>query len=125
MNRYFTALFSSTVVSVALLLAACGSSSNAPAPQAESQTASTLVAKPDVIITVDGTQHACVVALYNEPHGSSIPCTDLIPFLRDELRVPNGAVYDLHTTSTVDKEEVLKVHANLKDAGYAFIGGHG
>jgi hypothetical protein len=122
-HRYVTALFSSTLVSAALLVAACGSSTNAPAPQAASQTPA-LVAKPDVIITVDGAQHACVVALYNEPHGNSIPCSDLIPFLRDELRVPDGAVYDLQTTPTVDKEEVLKVHANLKDAGYAFIGGH-
>jgi hypothetical protein len=123
-NRYVTALFPSTLVSVALLLAACGSSSNAPAPQPASQTTPALVAKPDVIITVDGTQHACVVALYSEPHGSSIPCTDLIPFLRDELRVPNGAVYDLRTTPGVDNAEVLKVHASLKDAGYAFVGGH-
>jgi hypothetical protein len=119
-NRFVTVLFSSTLASAAVQLAACGSSTNAPAPQA-AQTASTLVAKPDVIITVDGTQHACVVALYNEPHGNSIPCADLIPFLRDELRVTNGAVYDLHTTPPVDKDEVLKVHANLKDAGYAFI----
>jgi hypothetical protein len=107
-----------------LLLVACGSSSNAPAPQPAPQTPPALVAKPDVIITVDGVQHACVVALYSEPHGSSIPCSDLIPFLRDELRVPNGAVYDLRTTPPVDQAEVLKVHANLKDAGYAFIGGH-
>ncbi len=124
MNRYSTALFSSTCLSAALLLAACGSSTNAPAPHAPAQTTPSLVAKPDVIITVDGVQHACVVALYSEPNGSSIPCTDLIPFLRDELRVPNGAVYDLRTTPPVDKAEVLKVHADLKNAGYAFIGGH-
>ena len=124
MNRYSIALFCSTCLSAALLLAACGSSSNAPAPQATAQTTPALVAKPDVIITVDGVQHACVVALYGEPNGSSIPCTDLIAFIRDELRVPNGAVYDLRTTPPVDKAEVLKVHAKLKDAGYAFIGAH-
>ena len=124
MNRYSTALFSSTCLSAALLLAACGSSTNAPAPHAPAQTTPSLVAKPDVIITVDGVQHACVVALSSEPQGNLIPCADVAPFLRDELRVPNGAVYDLRTTPPVDKAEVLKVHADLKNAGYAFIGGH-
>lgn len=108
MNRYSTALFSSTCLSAALLLAACGSSTNAPAPHAPAQTTPSLVAKPDVIITVDGVQHACVVALYSEPNGSSIPCTDLIPFLRDELRVPNGAVYDLRTTPPWIKRKCSK-----------------
>jgi hypothetical protein len=120
MNRCSAALLSPTLVSVAMLLAACGSSSNAPTPQSASAT----VAKPDFIITVDGVQHACVVALYSEPNASTIPCTDLIPFLRDELRVPSGAVYDLRTTPTAEQAEVLKVRTSLKDAGYAFIGGH-
>ena len=118
MNRYVTALSSSTLVSFGLLLAACGSSTDAPAPQ----TARAIVGKPDFIITVDGVQHACVVALVSEPHGNSIPCTDVIPFLRDELRVPNGAIFDLRTTPTVDQAEVLKIRTSLKDAGYRFIG---
>jgi hypothetical protein len=122
-NRYSAALFSPALVSVAMLLAACGSSTNAPAPQPP-QSAPAMLAKPDIVITVDGVQHACVVALYGEPNGSSIPCTDLIAFLRDELRVPSGAVYELRTTPTADQAEVLKVRTSLKDAGYAFIGGH-
>jgi hypothetical protein len=119
-NRYFTALFSSLWVSGAALLVGCGSSSNAPAPE----TAPVIAAKADVVITVDGVQHACVVALPSEPQGSSIPCTDVIAFLRDELRVPSGAIYDLRTTPPVDAAEVIKVRASLKDAGYRFIGGH-
>jgi hypothetical protein len=120
MNHYVTAVFASMLVSSAALLAGCGSSSNAPVPE----TAPVIAAKPDVIVTVDGIQHACVVALSSEPQGSSIPCTDVIAFLRDELRVPSGAIYDLRTTPPVDAAEVLKVRATLKDAGYRFIGGH-
>lgn len=120
MDRYVTVLFLSILGVSPVLLAGCGSSTNAPAPES----APAIAAKPDVIITVDGVQHACVVALYSEPYGSTIPCTDVIPFLRDELKVPSGAVYDLRTTATVDPAEVLKVRANLTDAGYRFIGGH-
>jgi hypothetical protein len=123
MNRYSGALLLPALASMAMLLGACGSSTNAPAPLPP-QSASATAAKPDIIITVDGLQHACVVALYEEPNPNSIPCTDLIPFLRDELRVPSGAVYDLRTTPTADQAEVLKVRTSLKDAGYAFIGGH-
>jgi hypothetical protein len=119
-NRYVTALFTSIIGVSPALLPGCGSSTNAPAPQS----APAIAAKPDVIITVDGVQHACVVALYSEPYGNNIPCTDVIPFLRDELKVPSGAVYDLRTIATVDQAEVLKVRADLKDAGYRFIGGH-
>jgi hypothetical protein len=128
-NRYFTALFSSTLACLSVLLAACGSSNNAPAPQATAPTAPIvpqavppIAAKADLIITVDGTQHACLVALKSESQGSSIPCNDLIPFLRDELRVPSGAVYDLRTAPTLDPAEALKLRANLKNAGYRFVG---
>jgi hypothetical protein len=118
-NRCFTALFSSILVSSAALLAGCGSPTNAPAPE----TAPVIAATADVVITVDGVQHACVVALPSEPQGSTIPCSDVIAFLRDELRVPSGAIYDLRTTPPVDAAEVIKVRASLKDAGYRFIGG--
>jgi hypothetical protein len=110
--RYITAL--------CLMLAGCGSSSNTPVPE----TAARIKANPDVIITVDDVQHACIVALSSEPQGSSIPCSDVIAFLRDELKVPSGAIYDLRTTPNADQAEVLRVRANLNDAGYRFIGGH-
>ncbi len=113
MNRYVADCFALMLVCSASLLAGCGSS-----------TAPVIAAKPDVIVTVDGTQHACVVALPSEPQGSSIPCSDAIAFLRDELRVPSGAIYDLRTTPPVDAAEVLKVRTSLNDAGYRFIGGH-
>ena len=111
MNRYATALFSS-ILSIALL-AGCGSATNAPAPQSTPP-----IAKPDVMITIDGVQRACVVALNNEPYGNTIPCTDVIAFVHNELRVPSGAVYELRTTGTVDPAEVQKVRTGLNDAGY-------
>ena len=126
MNRYVMALFASIIIVSPALLSGCGSSTPAPATAPATApappSAPPIAAKADVIITIDGVQHACVVALYNEPYGNTIPCSDVLPFVRNELRVPSGAVYELRTTGTVDPAEVLKVKANLKDAGYRFIG---
>jgi hypothetical protein len=107
------------LLSAFLLLAGCGSSANGPAA-----VSAPIAAKPDVIITFDGANHTCIVALYTEPQGSTIPCADLIRFLRDELRVTGGAIYDTHVTSNADAAEVAKTTQSLKDAGYRFIGGH-
>ena len=76
-----------------------------------------------MIITLDGVRHACVVALYNEALGSTIPCRDVVPFVRDELRVPSGSIYDIRTVANVDEAEITRVGASLKAAGYRFIGG--
>jgi hypothetical protein len=103
---------SSAAVVFCMLLAGCGRSSNAP-----------IAARPDVIITFNGARHACVVALYNEPQGSTISCSDLVPFLRDELRLSSGSIYDVHTVSNADEAEMTRVAASLKAAGYRFIGG--
>jgi hypothetical protein len=102
-----------------LLLIGCGSANNAPAPASAA-----IAAKPDVIITFDGQRHSCVVALASEVQGSIVPCADVIPFVRDELRVASGAIYDTRTIGTTDPAEVAKTTQNLKDAGYRFIGGH-
>ena len=103
----------------ALSLFGCGSSGNAPA-----SVSPPIASKPDVIITFDGVNHACVVALYTEPQGSTVPCAELIPFMKDELRVKNDAIYDTKTTGKPDDAEVAKTTQALKDAGYRFIGGH-
>lgn len=104
---------------VPLLLIGCGSSTN-PAPSVPPA----IAAKPDVIVTFDGERHTCVVALYNEPEGNIIPCTDVVPFIRDELRVASGSIYDTRTVAKFDEAEIGKTLQNLKDAGYRFIGGH-
>ena len=106
-------------ISAALLLVGCGSSNNAPAPVAPA-----IAEKPDVIITFDGERRTCVVALYSEPQGSLIPCADIIPFMRDELRLASGSIYDTRTIAKVDQAEVARTIQNLKEAGYRFIGGH-
>jgi hypothetical protein len=99
-----------------LLLAGCGPSTNTPAP-------GRIATKPDVIVTMDGARHACVVALNSETQGSTISCDDVVPFLRDELRVPSGSIYDVRTLPGVDKAALAKVDTSLRDAGYRFIGG--
>jgi hypothetical protein len=106
-----------------LLFAGCGSSSNTPAPGAASVTPP-IADKPDVIITVDGAHHNCVAALYNEAQGSTVPCAELIPFIRDELRIPSGSIYDIHSVPAGDNTEVTQVRKSLTEAGYRFIGGH-
>ena len=106
------------IISAPLLATGCGSSSNAPAP-APAATA----AKPDVIITFDGERHTCLVALSSEAQGSIVPCADVIPFMRDELRLASGSIYDTRVIAKADEAEVAKTTRNLKDAGYRFFGG--
>lgn len=107
------------MICASLLLLGCGSSNNSPAP-----VSTAIAAKPDVIITFDGERHSCVVALSSEAQGSIVPCADIVPFMRDELRLANGSIYDTRTIAKVDAAEVAKTTQNLKDAGYRFIGGH-
>jgi hypothetical protein len=106
-------------ISAPLLLIGCGSASNAPVPASAA-----FAAKPDVIITFDGERHTCVVALPSEAQGSIVPCADVIPFMRDELRLASGSIYDTRMIAKTDEAEVAKTTQNLKDAGYRFIGGH-
>ncbi len=104
---------------VPLLLMGCGSPSNPPAAVSPA-----IAAKPDVIVTFDGERHTCVVALYSEAQGSIVSCPDIVPFIRDELKVASGSIYDTRTVAQVDAGEVAKTTQSLKDAGYRFIGGH-
>jgi len=96
-----------------MLLVGCGSSSTPPK----------LAERPNVIITLDGKRHVCVVALDKEPQGSTVPCKEATSFVKDELRVPAGSIYDIHTVANVDDAEVASVRDALNGAGYRFIGG--
>jgi hypothetical protein len=78
--------------------------------------------RPDAIVTIDGVHHACIVALHNETQGSTVPCSDVAAFLRDELRLAGGSSCDVRTISDVDAAEVTRVDAGLKAAGYRLIG---
>jgi hypothetical protein len=101
-----------------MLLAGCGPSANTP-----DAASPPIAAKPDVIVTIDGQHHACVVALSSEAQGSTITCDEVMPFVKDELRVPSGVIYDIRVTPGADKAEMAKVEASLEGAGYRFIGG--
>lgn len=78
--------------------------------------------RPDAIVTIDGVRHACVVALHSEEQGSTVPCSDVVAFLRDELRLAGGSSYGVRTVADVDATEVTRVDASLKAAGYRSIG---
>jgi hypothetical protein len=106
---------------IAIPLAGCGSSTEAPASY---QGPPLIATKADVIVTLEGKSHACVVALNNEQQGNNISCDDVVSFVRDELRLPSGSVYDIHGDKDADKAQVARVGAALKGAGYRFIGGH-
>jgi hypothetical protein len=104
-----------------VVLAGCGQPANTPA--AAPAAPPPIAAKPDVIVTLDGARHDCLVALYSEPQGNIISCDDVAAFVRDELRVPSGAVYDIRTAPNIDEAQRAKVEASLKGAGYRFIRG--
>ncbi len=105
-----------SAITIAIALAGCGPSASPSVPPM-------IAAKADVIVTLDGARHSCVVARYDEPQGSIVPCSDVVPFIKDELGVASGAVYDVRTIPEVDKDEMARVVASLNGAGYRFIGG--
>jgi hypothetical protein len=95
---------------VLVSLAGCGPSANTPGPS--------VPLKSDVIVTLDGEHHTCIVALHSEPQGSTVSCADVVPFVRDELRLASGSIYDMRTIAKVDDAERAKVESSLKAAGY-------
>jgi hypothetical protein len=104
-----------TATLVLALLEGCGPSSNSPAsPPA-------IAAKPDIIVTVDVEHHACVVAKYGEPTGSTVGCADVVSFIRDELRVRDGSSYELRGPAA-DAAETNTVKAGLDGAGFRYVG---
>jgi hypothetical protein len=109
-----TSMILSATSSLVVSLGGCGPSANTSQPAT--------AATPAVIITLDGAQHACLVALYSEPQGSTVPCAEVPAFVRDELRVARGSTYDIRTTAQVDDAERAAVEAGLKAAGYRVIG---
>jgi len=98
-------------------LAGCGRSSNPPASMPSA------AAKPDIIVSVDGEHHACVVAKYGEPTGSTIGCSEVVTFVKDELRVSSGASYELRSVAAADRVEANQIKAALDGAGLKFVGG--
>lgn len=119
MNRFVPVLLWPTLAISPVLLAACGSSHDAAAPVSAQMTPN-----PAVVITFDGERNMCVVALSSEAQGNIIPCADVVPFIRDELRVASGAIYDTRTIGKFDAAEMAKTTQNLNSAGYRFNGGH-
>lgn len=79
--------------------------------------------QPDVIVTLDGNRHSCIVALEKEPQGSSVPCKEAASFVKDQLRAPGGSIYDIRIVANVDDTQIASVRDALNDAGYRFIGG--
>jgi hypothetical protein len=93
---------------VLMLLSGCGRANSPAAPPSAA-------AKPDIVVTVDGEHHTCVVAKYAEPTGSTIGCADVVSFVKDELRVRGPAA--------TDRVEADKTKAALDAAGFKFVGG--
>lgn len=104
--------FRAVLLCAPVLLVSCGSG-----------TGPKLAERPDVTITLDGNRHACVVALDKEPQGSTVQCKEAVSFIKDELRVQRGAIYDIRTVANVDNAEIASVRDALNGAGYRFIGG--
>jgi hypothetical protein len=79
--------------------------------------------RPDVIVTFDGGRHACVVARSNETEGHAMSCDAVLAFVRDDLKLQSGSVYDVRAIPDVDEAEMHRVAASLNRAGYRFIEG--
>ena len=97
-----------------ILVAACGSRSAEPATDASSPSSSE---KADVTIVVEGASHACVVSLASEAQGSSIPCKEVIAFIKEQLRVASGSSYDLRLRGA-EEADAVALRLSLRDAGY-------
>ena len=52
-------------------------------------------------------------------------CGDVVSFVKEELRVPSGAIYDIRKIPDVDESEMAKLRADLNSAGYRFVGASG
>jgi len=113
---YVCALFTAVVVCTSL--AGCGHSVSAPIPPTEP-----IAASPDVTVTIDGQRHACVVSLSNQINGRAIACSLVVAYLQDELRLPRNSIYDIHTVPDIGESEMTVLDAQLKAAGFRFIGG--
>jgi hypothetical protein len=100
-----------TSAAAVMLLVACGKSGS---PSGSASAAR----QPDVTVKIDGTRHKCIVALAGEKQGNVIPCDDVVSFVKEELRVPGGSIYDIATVSAVDEASTTKVRAALDGAGY-------
>ena len=112
------AILASTTVLI--LLTSCGQSARSPAPAAPPA-----ASRADVTVTFDGKRRKCVVALSSEAQGSAMSCGDVVSFVKEELRVPSGAIYDIRKIPDADESEVAKLRADLNNAGYRFVGASG
>jgi hypothetical protein len=100
------------------LITGCAKPTGAPNPVVPP-----IASRPDVIVTFDGERHACVVALFNEAKGHAMSCDGVLQFIRDDLKLQSGSVYDIRAIPDIDEAEMHRVTASLNGAGYRFIEG--
>lgn len=104
------------LTAIAAALAGCGKSDG-------SSESPRIASHPDVTVKFDGKRRKCIVALSSEAQGNTISCDEVVPFVKDELRLPQGAIYDIGGTADGHQADLAKVRESLNEAGYRFIGG--
>jgi hypothetical protein len=97
---------------IGTVLTACGASNDAGSPGSPSK------GHADVTVTMGDGPHVCNVALAQEAQASSVACGEVVAFIRDELRLPSGAVVELRADRTTDAGALAAVSASLNSAGY-------
>jgi hypothetical protein len=107
------AMIASTAIVALVGCGKSGSSSESPR----------IASHPDVTVKFDAKRRKCIVALSSEAQGNTIACDEVVPFVKDELRLPQGAIYDIGGTADGDQADLVKVRESLNGAGYRFIGG--
>ena len=73
--------------------------------------------KADVLITFNGPKNICEVALVGATP-KPLPCTQVVSYLVNDLKLPKGALFDVKTIPDVNVSEYESVMAALKTAGY-------
>jgi hypothetical protein len=74
--------------------------------------------KPAFILTFDGPAHACRVTLSDTSVTKAMPCSQVVLYLSNELKLPKGSSFDWRTITDVDEHEYTQTLKALTEAGY-------
>jgi hypothetical protein len=74
--------------------------------------------KAAFILIFDGPVHACQVTSSGTSVTKAMPCSQVLPYLINELRLPKGSYFDWWTITDVDEHEYTQTLKALAEGGY-------
>src|SRR5262249_30213906 len=75
-------------------------------------------AKPHFIVTFNGPAHNCQVASNDGSVSPSMPCSKVLLYVVNDLKLPKGSYFDWRTITDVDEHEFADTLKGLKVAGF-------